>query len=91
MVSLFLTYVSSLFRFINRGRGGGRRGLERFQKIEGLDEKEVEKTFRETIDTSATTIDLIFTNTILDFDAQSGINKNDVIEDLISFVSLGQL
>ena len=47
--------------------------MERFQKIEGLDEKEVEKTFRETIDTSATTIDLIFTNTILDFDAQSGI------------------
>ena len=72
MVSLFLTYASSLFRFINRGRGG-RRGLEIFQKIEGLDEKEVEKTFRETIDTSATTIDLILTNTILDFDAQSGI------------------
>lgn len=72
MVSLFLTYASSLFRFINRGRGG-RTGLEIFQKIEGLDEKEVEKTFRETIDTSATTIDLILTNTILDFDAQSGI------------------
>ena len=65
---MFLAYFVLLI-----GEGGGRRGLERFQKIEGLDEKEVEKTFRETIDTSATTIDLIFTNTILDFDAQSGI------------------
>ena len=65
---MFLAYFVLLI-----GEGGGRSLLERFQKIEGLDEKEVEKTFRETIDTSATTIDLIFTNTILDFDAQSGI------------------